>query len=80
MNNLTNLGAKTSPKELIQSLFSSPLIGATCSQTAEELCLKNNLKFVQLIQPFSKISTEGLILRLKTYLSISRKIKTLYLF
>lgn len=59
MINLTNVGASSSPKELIQSIFSSPLIGATCSQAAEELCLKNNLTFVQLMQPFSKISTEG---------------------
>lgn len=59
MINLTNLGANLSPKELIQSIFSSPLIGATCSQGAEDLCLKNNLTFVQLIQPFAKISTEG---------------------
>lgn len=59
MINLTNLGACLSPKELIQSIFSSPLIGATCSPSAEELCLKNNLTFVQLMQPFSKISTEG---------------------
>jgi hypothetical protein len=59
MINLTNSGANLSAKELIQSVFSSPLIGATCSQSAEELCLKNNLTFSQLMQPFSKISTEG---------------------
>lgn len=59
MINITNLGANLSPKDLIQSIFSSPVIGATCSQAGEELCLKNNLSFVQLIQPFSKISTEG---------------------
>lgn len=61
MINITNLGANLSAKELIQSIFSSPLIGATCSLASEELCLKNNLTFVQLIQPFSKISTEGKI-------------------
>lgn len=61
MINITNLGANLSAKELIQSIFSTPLIGATCSQASEELCLKNNLTFVQLIQPFSKISTEGKI-------------------
>lgn len=59
MINITNQGANLSPKELIQNIFSSPLIGATCTQASEELCLKNNLTFVQLIQPFSKISTEG---------------------
>lgn len=59
MINLTNLSSNLSPKELIQSIFSSPLIGATATKSAEELCSKNNLTFVQLIQPFSKISTEG---------------------
>lgn len=59
MINLTSSGSNISPKELIQSAFSSPLIGSTCSPAAEELCLKNNLNFVTLIQPFSKISTEG---------------------
>ncbi|KAG5681973.1 hypothetical protein PVAND_011372 [Polypedilum vanderplanki] len=59
MINLTNSSANLSSKELIQSIFSSPLIGSTCSQLAEEICHKNNLNFVQLIQPFSKISTEA---------------------
>jgi hypothetical protein len=64
MINLTGSGPNLTPKELIQSVFSSPLIGSTCSQAAEELCLKNNLNFVSLIQPFSKISTEGLLISL----------------
>ncbi|CRL02155.1 CLUMA_CG015335, isoform A [Clunio marinus] len=59
MINLSLSGPNLSPKKLIQSAFSSPLIGSTCSQAAEELCLKNNLNFVSLIQPFSKISTEA---------------------
>lgn len=59
MISLTSTGPNLSPKDLIQSLFSSPIIGATCSQAAEEICQKNNLNFVSLVQPFSKISTEG---------------------
>ena len=59
MINLTSSGSSLTPKELIQSVFSSPLIGATITSAAEEICLKNNLSFVSLIQPFSKISTEG---------------------
>lgn len=59
MINLTNFGFDITPKELIQSVFSSPLIGTVTTSAAEEICLKNNLNFVSLIQPFSKISTEG---------------------
>lgn len=59
MINLTSSGSNITPKELIQNVFSSPLIGAVTTNAAEEICLKNNLTFVSLIQPFSKISTEG---------------------
>lgn len=47
-----------SAKEFIQEV-TSPIIGAICSPGAEELCLKNNLNFVTMIQPFSKIAAEG---------------------
>lgn len=45
-------------KELIQNVF-SPLIGVICSQQAEELCYKNNLTFVELLQPYSKLTNDG---------------------
>lgn len=48
-------------KDLIESVLSTPSVGAVISEKAEELCLKNNLNFVSLIRPFSKISTEGTV-------------------
>lgn len=48
----------TSTNELIQSLF-SPLVGCICSAPAEELCLKNNLTFVQMVAPFSKLTGDA---------------------
>lgn len=47
-----------SPPELIQTIF-SPLIGAVASVGADELCQKNNLSFVEVLQPFSKITSEA---------------------
>lgn len=47
-----------SPKELVQNVF-SPLIGAVCSPLAEEICQKNNLTFVEMLQPFTRLSSDG---------------------
>lgn len=46
------------PKEIIQNVF-SPLIGILSSPQADELCYKNNLSFVELLQPFSKLTNDG---------------------
>lgn len=46
------------PKEIIQNVF-SPLIGVFSSQQADEICLKNNLTFVEMLQPFSRLSSDG---------------------
>lgn len=48
-----------SPKETIQNVF-SPMIGVICSSQAEEACFKNNLSFVELLQPFTKLNTDGM--------------------
>lgn len=45
-------------KEVVQNIF-SPLIGVLCSPQADELCYKNNLSFVELLQPFSKLTNDG---------------------
>lgn len=45
-------------KEVIQNVF-APLIGVICSPQAEELCYKNNLTFVELLQPYSKLTNDG---------------------
>lgn len=52
-------GQQFSHKEIIQQIF-SPMIGVVCSSQAEEICQKNNLTFVELLQPFSKLSTDGM--------------------
>lgn len=36
------------------------MVGVVCSPQAEEICQKNNLTFVELLQPFSKLSADGM--------------------
>ncbi|KAI8746612.1 trafficking protein particle complex subunit 8 [Biomphalaria glabrata] len=48
---------KESASEFIQNTF-SPHIAVLCSADAQLLCQKNNLTFVQLIQPFCRLSSE----------------------
>ncbi|XP_064466657.1 trafficking protein particle complex subunit 8-like isoform X2 [Ornithodoros turicata] len=43
--------AKQSAQEFIQGVF-SPMVAVLCSSEAEDLCKKNNLSFVELLQPF----------------------------
>uniref|UniRef100_A0A1B0CIG6 Putative er-golgi trafficking trapp i complex 85 kDa subunit n=1 Tax=Lutzomyia longipalpis TaxID=7200 RepID=A0A1B0CIG6_LUTLO len=47
-----------STKDIIQTVF-SPLIGATCSPQAEEMCQKNNLTFAEMLQPFCRLTTDA---------------------
>lgn len=47
-----------SSKELVQNIF-SPLIGVLSSSHADEVCQKNNLSFVELVQPFSRLTSDG---------------------
>lgn len=49
---------KLTPREFISNAF-SPQIAAVCSTTADSVCQKNNLSFVELLQPFCKLNTEG---------------------
>ncbi|KZC06243.1 PREDICTED: trafficking protein particle complex subunit 8 [Dufourea novaeangliae] len=49
---------KLTPREFISNAF-SPQIGAVCSTAADATCQKNNLSFVELLQPFCKLNTEG---------------------
>uniref|UniRef100_A0A1Y9HER4 Uncharacterized protein n=1 Tax=Anopheles funestus TaxID=62324 RepID=A0A1Y9HER4_ANOFN len=51
-------GQNYSSKEMIQNIF-SPMVGAIVSQQAEELCQKNNLSFVEMLQPFLKLSSDA---------------------
>ncbi|XP_013404781.1 trafficking protein particle complex subunit 8-like [Lingula anatina] len=49
---------KQTAEEFITNAF-SPMVAVLCSADAEKLCQKNNLSFVQLIQPFCRLSTEA---------------------
>lgn len=49
---------KLTPREFISNAF-SPQIAAVCSPVADVTCQKNNLSFVELLQPFCKLNTEG---------------------
>ena len=51
---------KLTPKEFIKNSF-IPQVAVLCSEDAETLCLKNNLRFVELLQPYSKINGEGTV-------------------
>lgn len=44
--------------ELIQDVF-SPCVAVLCSSDVEQICAKNNLSFVEMVQPFCRLSTEG---------------------
>lgn len=46
------------PKEIIQNVF-SPMVAVICSQPAEDLCQKNNLTFVEMLQPYCKLTSDG---------------------
>ncbi|XP_017768287.1 PREDICTED: trafficking protein particle complex subunit 8 [Nicrophorus vespilloides] len=48
---------QNTPQEFIKDTF-SPQIGVLCSQNAEEICRKNNLSFIELVQPFCKLNSE----------------------
>ncbi|XP_011860429.1 PREDICTED: trafficking protein particle complex subunit 8 [Vollenhovia emeryi] len=49
---------KLTPREFIGNAF-SPQIAVVCSVAADAACQKNNLSFVELLQPFCKLNTEG---------------------
>ncbi|XP_045613313.1 trafficking protein particle complex subunit 8 [Procambarus clarkii] len=48
---------KLTPHEYIQNAF-APQVAILCSEDADNLCLKNNLRFVELIQPFCRLNNE----------------------
>lgn len=45
-------------QEFIRNAF-APQIAILCSEDADTLSLKNNLRFVELLQPFSSPKSEG---------------------
>lgn len=58
MINLTSQEYNT--REFIQTVF-SPLVGVLSSSSANELCMKNNLTFVEIIHPFCKLVSDAYI-------------------
>lgn len=46
-------------KEFVLSTY-NPYVAVICSPTAESVVAKNNLKFAQLLLPFTRLTTEGL--------------------
>lgn len=51
-------GQNYNTREIIQNIF-SPLIGVLTSPYADEVCHRNNLSFVELLQPFAKLQSDG---------------------
>lgn len=51
---------KTTPYEFVQNAF-SPLVAVLSSPMAEQLCRKNNLSFIEMVQPFCRLTSEGKI-------------------
>ncbi|KAL5275881.1 TRAPPC8 family protein [Megaselia abdita] len=64
-------GNNCTPFEMVRNIF-SPLVSVVTSPLVDEICHKNNLSFVELLQPFSKLSSEAQI-RDTTGTSISNK-------
>lgn len=48
---------KTTPYDFVQNAF-SPLVAVLSSPVAEQLCRKNNLSFVEMVQPFCRLTSE----------------------
>lgn len=49
---------KLTASDFIKNTF-NPHVAVLCSPDAEVLCQKNNLTFVELVQPFCRLNTEG---------------------
>ena len=58
---------KLSAQEYVQNAF-APLVAVLCSHDAELVCRKNNLSFVELIQPFCRLTTEGKLMNNNPYI------------
>ncbi|XP_063702999.1 trafficking protein particle complex subunit 8 [Culicoides brevitarsis] len=46
------------PKEIIQNEF-MPRVAVICSASADEICMKNNLSFVEMLQPYCRLTTDA---------------------
>ena len=53
---------KQTAQEFIQEAL-APMVAVLCSHDAQVICQKNNLSFVEMIQPFCRLNSEGEYLR-----------------
>lgn len=53
---------KESASEFIQDVF-SPMVAVLCSSDVQTVCQKNDLTFVELIQPFCRLNAEGMTVK-----------------
>ncbi|XP_064545470.1 trafficking protein particle complex subunit 8 [Drosophila montana] len=51
-------GQNYNARDIIRNIF-SPLIGVLSSNLADEICHRNNLSFVELLQPFAKLPNDA---------------------
>lgn len=51
-------GQNYNARDIIKNIF-SPLIGVLSSNLADEICHRNNLSFVELLQPFAKLPNDA---------------------
>ncbi|CAH0382112.1 unnamed protein product [Bemisia tabaci] len=49
--------SRCSPLEFIQNSF-SPIVAVICSPSVDHICQKNNLGFIELLQPFCRLTSE----------------------
>lgn len=47
------------PQEFIQNAF-SPMVAVMSTPLVEQACQKNNVSFIELLQPFCKLNIEGM--------------------
>ncbi|KAG5890112.1 hypothetical protein JTB14_005243 [Gonioctena quinquepunctata] len=55
--NFTMAQCKQSPQEFIKNAF-NPQVAVMCTPSAEKCCQKNNLDFIELVQPFSRLNND----------------------
>lgn len=53
-------GHNYNAREIIQNIF-SPLVGVVTSFHADEVCHRNNVSFVELLQPFARLQNDGML-------------------
>lgn len=60
--NLKMTQCKLSAQDFIKNAF-TPQIAVLCSPLVNDLCRKNNLSFVELVQPFCQLNAEGIYMK-----------------